>query len=40
MRPWRMPATHYAPPDQVHYTWDAAHAPSLTGFRPYPIEKA
>ena len=25
-----MPATHYAPPDQVHFTWDAGHAPSLT----------
>src|SRR4051795_11101295 len=30
MRTLRMPATHYAPPDQVHYTWDAGHAPSLT----------
>ena len=30
MRTWRMPATHYAPPDQVHFTWDAGHAPSLT----------
>src|SRR3954449_1187355 len=29
MRTLRMPATHYAPPDQVHYTWDAGHAPSL-----------
>jgi acetamidase/formamidase len=30
MRTLRMPATHYAPPDQVHFTWDAGHAPSLT----------
>jgi len=25
-----MPATHYAPPDRVHYTWDAGHEPALT----------
>jgi acetamidase/formamidase len=25
-----MPATHYAPTDQVHYTWDAGTAPALT----------
>jgi len=30
MRCCRMPATHYAPTDQVHYTWDASNAPSLT----------
>jgi acetamidase/formamidase len=25
-----MPRTHYAPSDQVHYTWDVGHPPSLT----------
>ena len=25
-----MPSTHYFPPDQVHFTWDAGHEPVLT----------
>jgi acetamidase/formamidase len=29
MRSLRMPATHYAPADRVHYTWDAGNEPSL-----------
>src|SRR5829696_8893189 len=30
MRSCRMPATHYAPLDRVHYTWDAGNEPALT----------
>ena len=25
-----MATTHYFPTDQVHFTWDAGHAPVLT----------
>jgi acetamidase/formamidase len=30
MRTYRIPATHNAPEDHVHYTWDTGNAPSLT----------